>query len=294
VNRILDNFLDYLSVEKGLSRNTLESYGRDLGKFFDFLVASGRAIEDVTRMDILDFMKKLRTEGLSARSCARALSALRVLYRFCLKEGIVAQDPTENMESPKKGMSLPKYLNIEEVERLLQAPDVSKPQGFRDTAMLELLYATGLRVSELTGLMLKHLNVQAGYLICYGKGSKERVVPVGSKALQILKEYIAGTRKKFVKGRDCHYLFVTNRGDAFTRQGFWKLIKKYQRKAGIKKLVTPHVLRHSFATHLLERGADLRSVQMMLGHSDISTTEIYTFVTKERLKEVFKKYHPRA
>jgi integrase/recombinase XerD len=294
VHRSLDSFLDYLSVEKGLSRNTLESYGRDLARFFDFLSQSGKPLESISRLDILDYMKKIRLEGLSARSCGRALSAIRVYFRFCLLEKLVQQDPTENIESPKKGVRLPKYLSPDDVDRLLQAPDVATPRGLRDAAMLELLYATGLRVSELTGLQLRNLNLEAGFLVCSGKGSKERMVPVGEKAMRLVKEYLAGARKQFLKGKNAPHLLVTHRGRPMTRQGFWKIVKKYAGKAGIKKPVTPHVLRHSFATHLLERGADLRSVQMMLGHADISTTEIYTLVTKERIKEIFRKFHPRA
>jgi len=288
-------FLDYLTVEKGLSKNTLESYGRDLRKYTVFL--KGRGVTDISasgRVDIREFIVHLRDCGLSSASTARTLVAVKGLHRFMLAEGLTGKDPTEAIESPKRGRTLPKALSSSEVEALLKAPSGTAPAALRDKAMIEVLYAAGLRVSELVGLKVGDVNSEVGYVSAFGKGSKGRLVPLGEAALAAIAAYTAGARALLLKEKESQSLFVTSRGTGMTRQGFWKLLKRYARIAGIKKEISPHMLRHSFATHLLEHGADLRSVQAMLGHSDISTTQIYTHVEASRLKKLHKEFHPRG
>jgi integrase/recombinase XerD len=290
---ILRLFLDYLSVEKGLSRNTILSYGRDLRKFFLFLEREKkdwvRADENVLSL----FIHRQSQSGLQARSLARLISALKSFYRFLLLDGLVAGDPTANLSSPKTWLSLPKFLTIDEVAHLVLQPDERDLHGLRDRAMLEVLYATGLRVSELIHLRPSDVNLDDGYVICRGKGGKERVVPMGKAAAALTRRYIEEVRRRLQK-TPAEALFLTRLGDPFTRQGVWKMLREYARKAGLGAKVSPHILRHSFATHLLERGADLRSVQLMLGHSQITTTQIYTHVSRDRLRQVYERFHPRA
>ena len=294
VDHLLDNYLNYISVEKGLSLNTLESYSRDLNRFVSFLRKNELDPLSAEHQDILSFLIHLRNKGLKVRSCTRSLIAVRSFYKFLQREGLYEASPTLKVDIPKYWNKLPVVLNIIEVEKLLAAPDVNVPLGIRDKSMLEVIYATGLRVSELVSLKMENVNHQVGYLTTMGKGSKERVVPLGETALQWIKEYITTVRVSLLKGQSSSVLFLNYAGRRMTRQGFWKIICSYTLKARIDKKISPHVLRHSFATHLLERGADLRSLQIMLGHSDISTTQIYTHVNAERLKSIHKQYHPRG
>ncbi len=286
-------FLTYLVVEKGLAANTIESYRHDLDRFRNYLEQKGRELTEVERLDLVDYLKGLYSAGYKPASIARGVASLRSFFRFLAADGHIRQDPAELLESPKRWQTLPKYLRPDEVDRLLAQADPATPEGLRDKAMLELLYATGLRVSELVKVKVQDLNLQIGYMTCLGKGSKERIIPVGNQARDWILRYIREGRNLLLKEPE-PYLFLNRQGKPLTRQGFWKMIKRYGLKAGIVKNITPHLLRHSFATHLLERGADLRSLQLMLGHADISTTQIYTFVTQSRLKEIYKKYHPRS
>ncbi len=291
----LDLYLDYLTVERGLAPNTRASYSADLLKFLTYLKARG--ISDWSQVrysEVVGFLSQSQEQGLAPRSRARMLSALRGFFKFMLRDSHLRESPVANLASPRLRRQLPVILSVAEVERLLARPNTELPLGQRDTAMLEVLYGTGLRVSELVALTMGRVNLEVGFLVVLGKGSRERIVPAGEVATEAVRSYVKEARPLLLKGRTTETLFVTNRGAAMTRQGFWKLLKKYGREAGLKKKLSPHILRHSFATHLLERGADLRSVQMMLGHADISTTQIYTHVARERLREVHKKYHPRA
>lgn len=291
----IQQFLRYLTVEKGFSSNTIKAYGADLKWFAEFLRRKGlRRFEDVSRRDLLNFLTERNQKGLSPRSLTRQIVTLRTFYRFLNNEKMAQTDPTQNVDSPRDWQRLPKTLAIEEVERLLNLPKGRTPRAIRDDALIELLYATGLRVSEITDLPLQAINTEAGYLIATGKGRKQRIIPIGEVAIQKLKTYLTAGRAQLTKGRTSDHLFLTRSGHGFTRQGCWKLLKKYARLAGIKRAVSPHMLRHSFATHLLERGADLRSVQAMLGHADLSTTQIYTQVTRRRLKQLHQQFHPRG
>ena len=295
MDSLVDSYLHYLVVEKGLSRNTIESYGRDLRVFLDFVEGRGiRSFRQVTRGDVLAFLKELQGRGLSVRSVSRALISLRGLFRFLLLEGHLEEDPVEEMEIPRPPRSLPHVLSLQEVERILEAPDPGTPLGVRDRAMLELLYATGMRVSELAGLAPEGVDIQVGFVRVKGKGDKERVIPIGEVARERLDIYLREGRPRLLKGRESPYLFVNRQGRGLSRQGIWKLIKRYALEAGVLTPITPHTLRHSFATHLLERGADLRFVQVMLGHADIGTTQIYTHVNQEYLRRLYQEYHPRA
>jgi integrase/recombinase XerD len=285
-------FLSYVRVEKGLSENTILAYGRDLAKFAAF--AAPRALKEIQRDEIVDFLAGLYHRRLDSRSVARHLVTLRNFFRFAVAEGLLREDPTLNLESPKTRRRLPSFLTLEEVERLMAQPDASTPLGLRDKAMLELLYGTGLRVSELLGLRTADLQLEVGCLRCIGKGDKDRLVPVGKTALAAVEQYLREARPKLLKGRSSPVLFVNRFGGKMSRVGFWKILSDYGRRARLRVKLSPHKLRHSFATHLLERGADLRSVQLMLGHADISTTQIYTHVVQERLKQVYKAHHPRA
>lgn len=287
-------FLDYIRVEKGLAANSIDSYRRDLVGFAKFLQRERKELKKVTREDLRGFLASLFQRGLSARSVARHLVSIRNVFRFLVREGKLDTDPAAEFEVPRIGRDLPKYMTTNEVDALLLQPDPSTPLGLRDKAMLELLYATGLRVSELVGLSWSDFEINLGILRCRGKGDKERLIPVGKSALQAVENYVRQGRLALTKGRDSAFLFLNARGGRLSRVGFWKLLVRYGRAAGILTDITPHELRHSFATHLLERGADLRSVQLMLGHSDISTTQIYTHVLKERLKQVYQEHHPRA
>jgi integrase/recombinase XerD len=290
---VLRLFLDYLSVEKGLTANTIISYGRDLDKYLSFLQRHKVGWRQADEATIGRFVRDESRAGLQARSLARLISALKSFYRFLLLDGFVDSDPTANVSSPKTWLNLPKFLTVAEVELLLGQPDESGPRGLRDRAMLELLYATGLRVSEIIRLRPQDLNLDEGYVVCRGKGGKERVVPVGGPAVAVVRRYLEEVRPRLDK-RASEAIFLTRLGRPFTRQGFWKMLAGYARRAGLSAEISPHVLRHSFATHLLERGADLRSVQLMLGHSQITTTQIYTHVSRERLRQVYDRFHPRA
>lgn len=290
----VQSFLNFCRVEKGLSDNTIAAYQRDLGKFARFAAQQKLPIGRVERDDVVDFLGTLYRQKLDARSVARHLVAVRNLFRFALTEGLIKDDPTQNVESPKVWKTLPKYLSLEEVERLLAQPDSNTVLGLRDHAMVELLYSTGLRVSELVGLRAGDIDLQMGCLRCIGKGDKERLVPAGKQALAAVQCYLRDSRPKLLRGKQSPYLFLNRLGGKLSRVGFWKVLSAYGRRAGLRARLTPHKLRHSFATHLLERGADLRSVQLMLGHADISTTQIYTHVIQERLKQVYKAHHPRA
>ncbi|PKM47534.1 MAG: site-specific tyrosine recombinase XerD [Firmicutes bacterium HGW-Firmicutes-8] len=292
---LVDEFIHYLAVERGLADNTLDSYNRDLNQFLGFLEKERvKDLHEATRNIIMAYMLCLQKRGRATATVSRHLAALKSFYHFLLREKYIEKDPTANLESPKIEKRLPRILTVNEVEMLLTQPEGVKPAGMRDKAMLELLYATGIRVTELISLDTLHINLDMGYIRCFGKGSKERIVPVGSFARKCVNEYLAKGRVKLVKNYSEQALFVNQHGRRLTRQGFWKIIKKYARWAGIAKEITPHTLRHSFATHLLENGADLRSVQEMLGHADITTTQIYTHLTKGHLREVYAKSHPRA
>jgi len=286
-------FLDYLSVEKGLSANTILSYGRDLKKFFFYLKLEKSDWAGADENLLTRFLHRQSMAGLQSRSLARLISALKSFYRFLALDGLVKKNPAANLSTPKAWLMLPKFLTVAEVEELLRQPDDRDSHGLRDRAMLEILYATGLRASELIRLRPEDLNLDDGYVICKGKGGKERVVPLGQAAAEVTKRYIAEARPQLLK-KPSEALFLTRLGESFTRQGFWKMLQGYGREAGLAAKISPHTLRHSFATHLLERGADLRSVQLMLGHSQITTTQIYTHVSRGRLRQVYDKYHPRA
>jgi len=291
---LVDQYLNYLLIEKGLSKNTIESYSSDLTKYLKFL--KNKRIHNINNADapaILKHLISLRNAGLGARSRARHLVTMRGFYKFLIEEKVIDNDPTRIIDLPKSGLRLPDVLSIEEVKRLLKTPDINKPTGARDAAMIELLYAAGLRVSELINLKLQDVNLEACFVRVFGKGSKERVVPIGLYAKEKIDYYIKTFRPKLLKNVASSYLFVARAGKPMTRQGFWKLLRKYGQKAGIIRKIKPHSLRHSFASHLLEGGADLRSVQIMLGHVDISTTQIYTHVAREHLKKIHEKFHPR-
>jgi len=291
----VDQYINYLVFEKGLSEKTIESYSSDLSKYLDFLKQKG--VKDITQADtplILKHLIALRESGLGSRSCARHLITLRGFYRFLVQDKILEFDPAKLIDLPKSGLKLPDVLSVSEVNLLLNIPDINKSLGKRNSAMLELLYAAGLRVSELVNLKFLDVNLEACFVRVLGKGSKERIVPFGLYAKNKIDDYINNSRPLLLKNCISKYLFVARAGKPMTRQGFWKLLKQYVKQAGIKKKVTPHSLRHSFASHLLEGGADLRTVQVMLGHVDISSTQIYTHVARDHLRQIHEKYHPRG
>jgi len=297
IDLAIQQFLDHLRVERELSVATVEAYGQDLAALAKHL--ANHAIEDVGQVapiSLLDYLATLAGSELSVRSQARALIAIRQFFRFLRAERLVDKDPTEDIDLPRFGRKLPVFLTVDEVERLLAAPDRTTFRGLRDAAMLETLYATGLRVTELVNLKLSDLNFDAGYLMAFGKGKKQRLVPLGEQALALLRTYIATARPTFLKavGPTVESVFLTRLGRRMTRQSFWKIIVAYTQAAGITKVISPHKLRHSFATHLVERGADLRAVQVMLGHADIGTTEVYTHLSRAHLRQVYDRFHPRA
>lgn len=295
MRELIDKFLDYLSVEKGLSKNTILAYGRDLGAFSLYLGSKGAgSIDKVTRHDITDYLLKLKDSGISSNSISRALVAIKMFYRFMVQEHLAKDDVAGILESPKLVRALPDVLSSPEVDKLLGSPDIRQWQGIRDKAALELMYATGMRVSEMVELAAEGLNLDVGFVKCTGKGDKERIVPIGKSAKEAIMRYTEKVRPKLLKKSHDKHLFISRLGKKISRQSFWKMIKRYTRQARIKKTVTPHTLRHSFATHLLEHGADLRIVQEMLGHADISTTQLYTHINKDRLKSIHKQFHPRA
>lgn len=296
MSQLLIKYLEYLLIERGMAQNTLESYGRDLRRFLDF-VHDDKKLSDVRNITpevIVEYLVKIREEGLSAVSMNRSLAAMRGLYKYLLREKIIQDNPLANIEMAKVWMKLPDTINKEEMKTILAQPGTQTIAGLRNTAMLELLYATGIRVSELINLTMNSFNWQVGFLVVMGKGSKERIVPVGKVAYNSVRKYVDEARPKLMQKKSTDVLFLNRFGRKFTRQGFWKIVVDCARKAGLQKKVYPHTFRHSFASHLLEGGADLRAVQVMLGHSDISTTQIYTHVTRERLREVHQKYHPRG
>ncbi len=290
---ILQAYLEFLSVEKGLSQNTQISYSRDIERFLQFLEREETPYMKAKEENLVRFIHHQSRTGLSARSLARQISSLKSFHRYLVLDGIIKKNPAVNLSSPKVWFYLPKFLSLKEVETLLQMPNQEDARSLRDKAMLELLYATGLRASELVSLRLMDINLEDGFLICRGKGGKERIVPFGQSARAAVDRYIQEARIKLLK-KDSTVVFLTSRGEAFTRQGFWKMLKGYALSAGLDSKISPHVLRHSFATHLLERGADLRSVQLMLGHSQITTTQIYTHVTRKQIRRIYEKFHPRA
>jgi integrase/recombinase XerD len=292
---VIDEFMNFLAVEKGASRNTIDAYSRDLTRYANFLRSRGiQSVAGADSDDVISYLERIQKDGLNPVSSNRGLAAIRGFYKYLLRERKIDQNPVANIELAKVWMRLPDTLNQEEMNRLLLQPGSSDPRGVRDRAMLELMYATGLRVSELISLSMSSINWQVGYLVAMGKGEKERVVPVGQSAYDCLYKYVHEIRSVFLRKRATDILFLSRLGEGFTRQGFWKIVKEYAAKAGLEKEVHPHTFRHSFASHLLEGGADLRSVQIMLGHADISTTQIYTHVTRDRLKYIHKKYHPRG
>jgi integrase/recombinase XerD len=295
MDKAVQAFLDHLTIERGLSKNTVEAYARDLTQFIEYAKQLGvESLQDLAEGTLLGFLEDLRKASMSPNTIARKLSAVKVFVKFACRDGYLKRDFTANIEGLRGTKKLPRVLTVEETSALLAQPSTSDPKGLRDKAMLEVLYASGLRVSELVNLRLNDVNLQVGYVRCVGKGAKERIVPLGKVAIEYLKRYLSSSRPQFVRTGSSEYLFLTHRGKKMSRVGFWKIIKKYAARAGITKNITPHTLRHSFATHLLQGGADLRSIQEMLGHADIATTEIYTHVSRETLKRVYKDSHPRA
>jgi integrase/recombinase XerD len=291
---IVAEYLDHLRAERGLAANTLLAYGRDLGRLAAFAERKRRDTLALRQVDLSEFIGSLRDEGLGPRSVARAVHATRGFFRFAVREGRMVADPMENLRAPRVFRRLPRFLTSEQVEALLAAPDAGRPLGARDCALLEVMYATGLRVSELISLKPEDVDLVVGLLRCVGKGNKERLVPVGSVARAAIEKYLADGRGALVGKRGSRELFVNHRGGRLSRMGVWGIVRRHAVTAGVVQMLTPHVLRHSFATHLLERGADLRALQAMLGHADISTTQIYTHVTRERLRRIYDQFHPRA
>ncbi|MHB8155197.1 MAG: site-specific tyrosine recombinase XerD [Candidatus Omnitrophota bacterium] len=294
MKELIDSFLDYLSVERALAKNTILAYRADLNLYLDFIDQRGIVVlSKATKNDIVEFMLFQKAQGVSPVSISRRLAAIRMFHRFLARERVLKNDPTTLIDSPKLWMKIPDTLSLNEVEALISQPDVRDHQGARDRAILETLYATGMRVSELSNLKTNNVNLDIGFLRCVGKGNKERIIPLGKKAIHSIKRYLEFSREHFLKQKTSESLFISRLGAKISRQSVWKLVKRYALEAKIKKSIKVHTLRHSFATHLLERGADLRSVQEMLGHSNISTTQIYTHIDKERLKTIHKMFHPR-
>lgn len=294
MQELIETFITYLSVERGLARNSILSYKKDLYSYADFLKnRPGLSLSKTTRSDITNFMLSQKDRGLSANSISRRLAAIRMFYRFLVRERILKSDPSSLIDSPKLWKKIPETLSVNEIESLLAQPDIRDVQGIRDKAILEVLYATGMRVSEAVHLKTDDINVEVGFLRCIGKGNKERIIPLGKKAIASITRYLQASRTRLLKQKASEFIFVSRFGKKLSRQSLWKLIKKYARSARIKKPIRPHILRHSFATHLLERGADLRSVQEMLGHANIATTQIYTHINKDRLKAIHRMFHPR-
>lgn len=292
----VDAYLTHLTVERRLAANTVESYARDLALLAEFAAGRGLALEALTRPALEEFVRGLMASGRSPRSVARAVASCRGFYRFLVVDGRIAASPADDLRPPRAWKTLPRYLSVEEVDRLIAQPDVATPRGVRDRALIELLYATGLRVSELVGLRPADVNLDALYLTCTGKGGKQRIVPIGDEAARWVRRYLRDARPVLLGRRSSPRLFVNagGRGTGLTRIGFWKVLKAYARQAGLTPALSPHMLRHSFATHLLERGADLRAIQMMLGHADLSTTQIYTHVLEHRMRSIYDQFHPRA
>lgn len=292
---LIDQFMDFMALERGLSEHTRDAYRMDLDRFVGFLQGHGvQTLNDATRQNIVDFMMAEKDRGMAATTISRRLVAIKVFFRYLQQEGMLAENRSDAMDSPRLWKILPDTLSQDEVVQLINTPDPSQPRGFRDKTLLELMYATGLRVTEVATLNVHDLHMEESYLRCVGKGNKERVVPFGAAAKTLLAQYLRDTRPLLLKNKTSERLFLTRRGEPFSRKGIWKLIKTYTLKAGISKNVTPHTLRHSFATHLLSHGAQLRVIQEMLGHADIATTQIYTHVDQDRLKSIHHRFHPRA
>jgi integrase/recombinase XerD len=291
---VVDGYLRHLEVERRMAANTLEAYRRDLGRLAAFAAASGCDLTELSRGQLEELVRETMAGGLSPTSTARLVAAVRGFFRYLHVSGRVARNPTDELLAPRTLSSLPKFLSLEQVDALLSAPDPSTPRGLRDRALIEVLYATGLRVSELVGLRVSDVRAEQGYVQCTGKGHKERIVPLGEEAAESVRRYVGTARPRLTRGRQTPWLFVNARGGGrLTRVGFWKILKAYGRQAGVRGALSPHVLRHSFATHLLDRGADLRAIQAMLGHADLSTTQIYTHVLEARLRQVYDRFHPR-
>jgi integrase/recombinase XerD len=292
----LDAYLTHLTVERRLARNSVESYARDLNDLAAFASQQGKGVDALSRTDLEGHVRDLMAEGRSPRSVARAVACYRGFFRFMVIDGRLGVNPADDLRPPRAWKVLPRYLAVEDVDRLIEQPIVSTPRGLRDRALIELLYATGMRVSELLSLRPADVNLEASYLTCSGKGSKQRIVPIGDEAAEWVKRYLREGRSALLGKRTSPRLFVNAKGGGpgLTRVGFWKILKSYARQAGLTKTLSPHMLRHSFATHLLERGADLRAIQMMLGHADLSTTQIYTHVLEQRLRSIYDRFHPRA
>jgi integrase/recombinase XerD len=295
-SRGVDAYLTHLTVERRLAANSIASYARDLVLLREFAAGSGTPLERLTRQQLEEFVRQLMSEGRSPRSVARAIACYRGFYRFLVSDGRHEVSPADDLRAPRAWKSLPRHLSVDEVDRLLAQPDVTTARGLRDRALIELLYATGLRVSELISLRPGDVNLKASYLTCTGKGGKQRIVPLGDEAAAWVSRYLRDARPVLLRRRSSPRLFVNARGGGpgLTRVGFWKILKAYGRRAGVRATLSPHTLRHSFATHLLERGADLRAIQMMLGHADLSTTQIYTHVLQQRMRAVYDRFHPRA
>jgi integrase/recombinase XerD len=291
---MLESYLDHLRVERRLAQHTLESYGRDLAALAEFAAAAGHPIHALDRPALEEFVRQQMTRGLSPRTVARMVAAVRGFYRFLVLDRRLERNPADDLRPPRAWPALPKFLSLDEVDTLIGQPDTSSVLGVRDRAMIELLYATGLRVSELVSVRLSDLHLDQQFITCIGKGNKERLVPIGEAAADWITTYQQSARRELLKGRSSTRLFVNARGGPLTRVGFWKILKQYGRAANLPRTLSPHVVRHSFATHLLERGADLRTIQMMLGHADLSTTQIYTHVLEARLRTVYDRFHPRA
>lgn len=295
MENLLNDFLEYLSVERGLAKNTISAYNQDLKGYISYLrKANIKSIQETKQSNIVSYLLLMQKDGKAGSTISRTCAAIKSFYKFLFREHIISGNPADNLNTPKLEHRLPKVLSAEEIRALFCQPDMSNPLGVRDRSMLELLYATGMRISELLSLSTDSVNLETGFLRCTGKGSKERIVPINSSAIKYLKLYLDNAREKILNGRESKVLYLNRLGEPMTRQGFWKILKKYSKKAGITKKITPHLFRHSFATHLLENGADLRSVQEMLGHADISTTQVYTHITRNKIKEVYDKTHPRA
>lgn len=291
---VVEEYLDHLRVEEGLAANTVDAYKRDLDRLRRFAVSRGKSIEALDRRDLDAHVRALMGRGASPRSVGRGVAAVRGLYRYLALERRIASNPAEDLHAPRAWPPLPKFMGLEEVDRLLQQPDTTSPIGLRDRALIEVLYATGMRVSELVSLRLEDVNLGVGYVTCTGKGSKQRIVPIGSTAAEWVRRYFERSRPALLRGRSSPLIFLNGRGGRLSRQGLWKILKQYGRQVGLGRDLSPHVLRHSFATHLLERGADLRSLQLMLGHADLSTTQVYTHILRERLRAIYDRFHPRA
>jgi integrase/recombinase XerD len=290
---VIDAFLDHLRVERRLAAHTLESYGRDLASLAKYAAGLGVKADALDRHALEAFVRQQLTRGLAPRSVARSVAAIRGYYRFLVLDRRRPSSPADDLQPPRAWPALPKFLSLEEVDSLIAQPDVATPLGLRDRAMIELLYATGMRVSELVGVRTSDLHLRERYLTCVGKGNKERLIPTGDQAIEWIARYQKAARPALLKGRASPRLFLNVRGKPLSRVGFWKLLKRYGRRANLPRTLSPHVIRHSFATHLLERGADLRAIQMMLGHTDLSTTQIYTHVIEARLRSIYDRFHPR-